>query len=90
MGGVAPIGPARHEPSRGARDQYAPHLRRKHGPEVTMRKIASGLRGAGEKIRELTEDELGAISGGTILMVNGGGNSPSLLRPAEFVVINKV
>jgi hypothetical protein len=55
-----------------------------------MRKIASGLRGAGEKIRELTEDELGAINGGTILMVNGGGNSPSLLRPAEFVVINKV
>lgn len=55
-----------------------------------MREIASGLRGAGEKSRELTEGELGAITGGTILMVNGGGNSPGLVRPAEFVVINKV
>jgi hypothetical protein len=55
-----------------------------------MSKIASDLRMQSEKMRELSAGELGAITGGTILMVNGGGNSPNLIRPAEFVIINKV
>jgi len=55
-----------------------------------MRKITSDVRISGEKVRELAVGELDAIIGGTIVMVNGGGNSPGLLRPAEFVVINKV
>jgi hypothetical protein len=55
-----------------------------------MSKLASDLAIRSKKMRELTAGELGAITGGTILMVNGGGNSPSLIRPAEFVIINKV
>jgi hypothetical protein len=50
-----------------------------------------------EDIREVTAGDLGAVTGGTILIVDGGGNSPpdlvsgsqsSSIRPAEFVVIS--
>jgi len=68
-------------------DQWTPH---EADGEVTMRKIPSHSGMATDKIRELTAGELASVTGGTILMVNGGGNSPGLIRPAEFVIINKV
>jgi hypothetical protein len=41
-----------------------------------MSKIAPDSEMPSANICELTAGELGAIAGGTILQVNGGGNSP--------------